>query len=148
MNTVNQTNVTRNQSTAVYSNVHFFLFNNKYQEAILENDTGAPLTIKPYSLVNRDAVTANTVNPITAATDLPTVVGILATTEDWTDAADAATMEVNYCTQGDIAEELIELPAGVTLDTVQAGLTTRDYLFRLGFHLVPSATEHTKSDNV
>jgi hypothetical protein len=148
MNTVSQVNVTRNQSTAVYTHEHFFLFNNKYQEAIFENDTGGTITALPYSLVTRDAVTAGTVNPMGAATDLPTVVGILATTESIVDLVDAATINVNYCTQGDIAEELIELPGGVTLDTVQGGLTTRDYLFRLGFHLVPASTEHTKSDNV
>jgi len=60
----------------------------------------------------------------------------------------AATLKINYGTEGWIDETRILLPAGLTLDSVPAGAnkTCRDILNGIGFALI-ATTQNTKYDN-
>ena len=143
---VEQKNVTRNQSTALYTLEHIFLFDNRYDEKTFNNTTAtAQVTLLPGHLLFK--LNATDVDLLDAAANIENVVGICAVAEE-NIVADAGTLPINMAIQGDIAEEGLVLTGGVTLDTVipTTQLTLRDRLNELGFHLV-SGVENTKHDN-
>jgi len=143
---VEQKNVTRNQSTALYTLEHIFIFDNRYDEKTFNNTTAtAQVTLLPGHLLFK--LNATDVDLLDAAANIANVVGICAVAEE-NIVADAGTLPINMAIQGDIAEEGLVLTGGVTLDTVipTTQLTLRDRLNELGFHLV-SGVENTKHDN-
>jgi len=144
---VEQSNVTRNQSTATYTLESLFLFDNRYDEKTFNNTTAvAEVTLLPGHLLFK--LSATDVDLLNGAANIANVVGIAAVGEE-NIVADAGTLNINMAIKGEVSEEGIILPAGVTLDTVipTTQLTLRDRLNELGFHLV-SGVENTKSDNV
>lgn len=137
-------NVTRNQSTADISQDFGFLFDNRYRRNEVLNNPSAddPVTVAQFSLVCRDAATDKVV-PATAA-NLANIVGINASGE--TVLAASGNAPITYGTQGTIAENLIVLPAAVTMSTTVGTVKLRDVLQRMGFDLQP-VIENTKFDN-
>jgi len=143
---VEQKNVTRNQSTALYTLEQVFLFNNKYDSATFDNTTaGAEVALVSGMLMFKLA--ADTVDVLEADTQIASVVGIAAVDGELV-VANTATAAINIAISGEVAEEKIVLPGGITLDTVvpTTMITLRDTLNGLGFHLV-SGVENTKHDN-
>lgn len=142
---VTQRDNTRNQSTVDISHSHIFMGSNGFEEAVFLNNTGAELTLKPGSLVLRNGAAPLQIIPVVADATIANVIGVIAI-EDEVVLADAATLNVNYCTKGKVDETLLELPGAYTLDTVQANRTVKDHLNALGFELV-ATVENTKLDN-
>jgi hypothetical protein len=142
-----QRDATNNQSTVDFLSSNIFLFDNRFQGGVFKNTTGAEGTFKNGSLVLRDTTTANQIKPAVAGATLVDVIGILKLESDTT-LAIAATKNVNYSISGDIDSGLLDLPAGVTLDTVPTGATKnlRDILTDLGF-VLHNVTEQTKFGN-
>lgn len=143
---ITQRDNNRNQSAVDISHLRIFLFNNTYQSAVFNNNTGAPFTLQPGMLVVRNTANAAQVLPPADVDALANVIGIVAIDEE-VELAIAGTLNINYATQGDVDETKLILPAG-TLDSVPlgSGKTVRDILNSLGFHLTPT-TENTKFDN-
>lgn len=145
---IEQVNVTNNQSTLKITIEQVFLFDNRYDERILDNKTAsAEITTKIGSLLFKNAAT--TVDILTDVdANIDKVVGILALVND-TVLADAETLDINMAISGDVNEDAIVLPGTMTFDDVipTTNITLRDHLNNLGFHLVKSI-ENTKFDNV
>lgn len=141
-----QRNATRNQSIVDYSIENIFIYGNRYQEAVLNNNTGGSATFADGSLVLRNTSTPAQIIPAIAGATLANVIGVLKT--DSITLADGATAPVNYCIGGDIDTTLLNLPSGVTLDTVvgTTGKCLRDFLTDLGF-ILRNVTENSKYDN-
>lgn len=97
------------------------------------------------TIVNGTAAVADGLIPITSA-NLADTIGISANEDDISQLA-AASDNIQYATKGDVAEDLIIFPGGVTLDTVVGNKVLRDILEDIGFHLVKSV-DNTKQDNV
>ena len=142
-----QRDATNNQSTVDFLSSNIFMFDNRYQKGVFVNNTGGEATFKSGSLVLRDTTTPNQIKAAVAGPTLLGVIGILKLESDAT-LADGATKNVNYCIGGDIDEGLLELPDGVTLDTVPTGATKnlRDLLTDLGF-VLHKVSEQTNFDN-
>lgn len=253
-NNIEQVNATRNQSTALITLEHIFLFGNRYEDGAYKNNTGGVVVLKPFSLVARNIGTKETASivfnatqlaagetmiiagltytstgntttaqiaaafadlkegavtgqqttlgvysgiltgyntgsvaagttvvftsvvegnvadlvqtgtgaaaavtvvngtdavadgliPITAD-NLANAIGISANVEDLSQEA-ASSDPISYATKGTVAEGLITLPGGVTLNTLVGNKSLRDILEDIGFHLEAS-TENTKFDN-
>lgn len=126
---VNIKDVTRNQSTAVYTEKKICLFDNRYDKADI---TGAA-DIKAGNLVARDS--SGKVVLATAA-NLAKVIGVAI--ESFVVAA-STTRKVNYVVSGTINENALVLPATITLNSAVAegGALLRDHLNGLGLHLEP-----------
>lgn len=144
-----QRNVTRNQSTVDYTIEDIFMYENRYQEAVLLNNTGAEKTFINGNLVIRKTDAPTQIIPAVegvAGADLAFVIGILKT-DDLT-LANAGTAPVNYCISGDIDAGLIQFPSGVTLNTVvgATGKILKDVLTDLGF-ILRNVTELSKINN-
>lgn len=142
---VTQRDNTRNQSTVDISHSHIFMGSNGFEESVFLNNTGAELTLKPGSLVLRNGAAPLQIIPAVADATIANVIGVIAI-ENEVVLADAATLNVNYCTKGKVDETLLSLPGAYTLDTVQANRTVKDHLNALGFELV-ATVENTKLDN-
>lgn len=147
MTELNKRDVTRNQSTADYGQKRIFLFNNRYQEGTFKNNTGAAYTLKPGTLVLRDTATPSQIIPAVAGATLANVIGIVKLDGEVA-MATAETLDINFAISGDIDETHLELPAGVTLDTVptDGSKTLRDILQGLGF-VLQGSVQNTKYDN-
>lgn len=143
--TINQVDNTRNQSTAHYDCQSLFLFNNTYQEAVFNNTTAGVLELSAGTLVLRNATTPGQIKPAIAGATLADVIGVLKL-EDPASLAAGETLPVNFCTGGDVDEALLQLPDGVTMDTIVGQKTLRDILNGLGFSFKAS-TDNTKIEN-
>lgn len=144
-----QRNATLNQSTVDFERQNIWLSGNRYQTATFINDTGATADFASGSLVLRDTTTPGQIKPAIAGATLVDVIGILKTNADGTiSLEDDGTASVNYCIKGDIDASLLDLPSGVTLDTVPTDATKnlKDILTDLGFVLF-NVTENSKFDN-
>ena len=146
--TATQRNATRNQSTVDFTRENIFTFGNRYQTATFINDSEAEADFKAGSLVLRDTTTAGQIKPAIAGATLVNVIGILAIDGTVTLADDGTITDANYCIKGDIDASLLQLPSGVTLDTVPTGATKnlRDILTDLGF-VLNNVTENAKLGN-
>jgi len=93
------------------------------------------------------ATQRNATNNQSGAT-LVDVIGILALGNPTELADDGTITDANYCIKGEIDATLLDLPSGVTLDTVPTGAAKnlRDILTDLGFVLF-NVTENAKTDN-
>ena len=109
-------------SEAQYSDKKVFVFDNSFQN----NETTANAVVYG-GLVARKS--AKIVEALTAA-NIAKVVGISASNVETSGA-------LAYATKGTVIENNLTFPAGVTLDTLigETGLTLRDKLEDLGFHL-------------
>ncbi len=147
MTDLNQRDSTKNQSTVDYSQRKIFLFNNRYQKGIFKNNTAGELVLKPGSLVLRNLVTPTQLIPAVAGATLVSVIGIVKLDGEIALAA-GGTLDINFGISGDIDENELALPEGVTLDTIptEGSQTLRDILQSRGFVLA-GATENTKYDN-
>tara|TARA_B100000953_G_C18015880_1_gene419266 strand:- start:864 stop:1310 length:447 start_codon:yes stop_codon:yes gene_type:complete len=143
----NQTVSTRNQSTVQYYRENIFLFGNRYQKGVINNASGADITVKRGQLVLRDTDNANGIKLAVAGATLVGVIGVLAI-EDEIVIPNGGSVEVNYCIKGDIDSTLLQLPETVTLDTVPTGgnKNVRDLLTDLGFVLF-KVNEQSKFEN-
>lgn len=139
-----QRNATRNQSTVDYTRKNIFLYGDRYQTAVFNNNTGGDLDLESGYLVVRNTAVAGQVLPATAA-NLADVIGI-AKVDGVVTLADVATLPISYCVEGDIDSGLLTLPATVTLDTVVGNKVLRDILTDLGFKLF-DVSENAKTDN-
>ena len=142
---VEQTVSTRNQSTANFSTGKLFIFDNRYKEGVFKNITAGVLEHQGGNLVVRSKTIANGFEPATAD-NLADVVGVSAFCGSKQFAA-GETANINIGTKGTIDGNLLELPTGVTLNTVVGNKTLTDILEDLGLHVDTSAVEHTKFDN-
>lgn len=142
---IEQVNNTNNQSTLKVTLEHFFLFDNRFHDGAYKNTNVGAITLKPFSMVARDITIADGLIPVELA-NLVDVIGISANINDIAQASGAID-DISYGVKGTIAEELLVLPAGVTLDSAVGNKVLRDILEDIGFHL-ESATENTKFDNV
>lgn len=145
MENIDQRDVTRNQSTADFSSNRVFLFDNTFHEGVFKNDTLGEITLKEGSFVRRDPANAAQLIPVIAGATLPNVLGIVKLDEDVVLQA-SETVNINYGIDGDIDETYLELPATVTLDTIEGAKTFKDHLHALGFSLKAS-DQNTKFDN-
>ena len=109
-------------SEAQYSDKKVFVFDNSFQN----NETTANAVVYG-GLVARKS--AKIVEALTAA-NIAKVVGISASNVETSGA-------LAYATKGTVIENNLTFPSGVTLDTLigETGLTLRDKLEDLGFHL-------------
>lgn len=109
-------------SEAQYSDKKVFVFDNSFQN----NETTADAVVYG-GLVARKS--AKIVEALTAE-NITKVVGISASNVETSGA-------LAYATKGTVIENNLTFPAGVTLDTLigETGLTLRDKLEDLGFHL-------------
>jgi len=148
MNEFTQRDNTNNQSFGDVAHKHIFLWDNKYASAIFNNNTGGPFTLKPGLVVIRDTAAPTKVIPAIAGATLANIVGVISINEDIADIADNGDENVTYCHGGAVNQNLLILPAGVTMDTVPVagGKTVGDILKALGFDL-EAVTENTKTDN-
>lgn len=118
--TVNQRNVTRNQSTADYSRKEIFLFDNRFSSGVFHNNSGGDLEIESGMLVVRSAGTLETadfafVAGLTAAQTI-IIAGLTYTSTGVTTAAQLANAFANLqdgATSGN----------GVSLGTYSGSLT-------------------------
>ena len=109
-------------SEAQYSDKKVFVFDNRYQ-----NRETTDTAVVYGGLVCRKS--AGVVEAATAA-NIAKVVGISASNVETSGA-------LAYATKGTVIENNLMFPSGVTLDTLigETGLTLRDKLEDLGFHL-------------
>lgn len=130
---VTQRNVNRNQSTADYEQKKIFLFDNRYEEVVFKNNTGAPLDIVAGMPVVRDSGTyekATVVFPVEGLTSGQTYIlaGLTYTSTDVT-------------TQAQLAGAFANLLAGATTG---AGTATGSYSGTLAnFTTGPVITNNT-----
>lgn len=139
----NQRNATNNQSTVDFDRRNVFLFDNRFQEAVLINKTASSVEMETGMLVVRDTNTAGQVQLATSTT-LANVIGI--TFMNPVTLGQNETSEINYAVKGDIDVSLLELPSGVTLDDTVGDKALRDVLTDLGF-VLKNVTENSKFDN-
>lgn len=142
---VTQRNNDRNQSTADYQKKKIFIYNNRYQNAVYHNNSGASATVSSGSLVLRETATPANIIPAIAGATLANVIGILSLDGSVT-LADAGTVNASYAVSGDIDAGELTFPSGVSLDTVVGSKLLRDVLTDLGFKLV-NVQEQTNFDN-
>lgn len=142
---ITQRDNTRNQSTLDISHSHLFMGSNGFEESVFLNNTGAELTLKPGTLVLRNAANAAQILPAVADATIANVIGVIFIETEIV-LAIGATINVNYCTKGKVDETLLFLPGAYTLDTVEASKTVRDHLNALGMELT-ATIDNTKFDN-
>jgi hypothetical protein len=146
MNTVNQRNVTRNQSTADYEVKRIFIFDNRFENGTyLNNDAEDNITLEAGMLVARNTSVAGGLIPVKSS-NLANVIGIAAY-EGSIELAPTETAVTAYATKGTIDGNKLVLPATITLNTTVGSKSLRDVLEGLGFHIDTSSVEHTKFDN-
>lgn len=150
MTQITQRNQTRNQSTADFQVNRVFIFDNRFEYGAFKNTTGASFTLLEGMLVARSLTIVGGLIPVTF-TDLSTnnladCIGI-ASQEGSVVLAANAISNISYCTKGTVNSNLLQLPAGVTLDTVVGNKVLRDVLEALGLHIDSSTVENTKFDN-
>lgn len=109
---------------------------------LADSGTGADPTI---TIVNGTAGVDEGFSPATSGT-IANTIGILKTTNGITTMLDAASMNANYATCGDIDATMLVLPNGITLDSVVGSKAVKDILTALGF-VLNNVTEMTKFDN-
>lgn len=143
---VNQRNETRNQSTADFSKNKVFLFDNRYSQGILKNnsDPEATWTLKTGQIVYRQwdgtlAIYGTAVN----------IVGVLNIDGD-IDVLAGDSLSVDYCTKGTVnGLELLDIDGNVLDISIISinGLSIKDNLENIGLHVDTSTVQHTKFDN-
>jgi hypothetical protein len=138
-----QRNATNNQSTVDFQRDNIFMFQNRFQEAVLVNKGAPAVEMATGMLVVRDTDTAGQVE-LAAIGTLANVIGI--TFMNPVTLAQNETSEINYAISGDIDVSLLELPDSVTLDTTVGAKALRDILTDLGF-VLQNVTETSKFDN-
>lgn len=138
-----QRNATNNQSTVDFQRDNIFMFQNRFQEAVLVNKGATAVEMATGMLVVRDTDTAGQVE-LAASGTLANVIGI--TFMNPVTLAQNETSEINYAISGDIDVSLLELPNSVDLDTTVGAKALRDILTDLGF-VLNNVTETSKFDN-
>jgi hypothetical protein len=144
---------TRNQSTADYERNQLFLYGNRKQTAIFNNNIGDALTAESGLLVVRDVDNPSKIilatwdlladpDPINTLGD---IIGILDIDGEVV-MADTDDVNACYAISGDIDVSQLVFPEGVTLDTVVGNKVLKDILTGLGFVLF-NVTENSKFDN-
>jgi hypothetical protein len=144
--TATQRDETNNQSTVDFVRKNLFLYGARFAKGVLANNTDpeASQTATIGQLVVRDTTTAGQLELATDA-NLADVIGI--TFMDTTILADNdATVAIDYAIRGDVDGGLLQLPTGVTLDTIVGDKALRDVLNDLGF-VIFAVQEQTKIDN-
>lgn len=138
---------TSNQLTVNTSTEKIFLWNNRFESGVVENDeVYDDLVLKAGTVMGRVASTRKLVVIAKAASDgsqFP--VGVL--NQDWTIAA-GDEQTVSICVAGDVNQNALVLPVGTALTDVISGKTLKDRIGSdtVGIKLVES-TELTGYDN-
>lgn len=137
----------RNQLHVDYDVSTIFIWDNKYQDAVLKNTTGGLFTFPAGTLLGRNSATGDVEaldsTVTTQGQNIP--VGILAQAVE---IVDTATAPVSMCVSGNVVEDKVVLGGTDTLDTVIALKRLRDRIGSdtVGVNLV-SSTEMTSPDN-
>lgn len=142
---VEQRNVTSNQSTADYSKKKVFLFDNRFAQGTLTNDSDPEVTwaVQSGQLVYRKASGTN----LTLVATSNVLVGVLKI-DGPVDVLANASLTVDYGTKGTInGLELVDIAGDALNLTNAAGLALKDALENIGLHVDTSTVEHTKFDN-
>ena len=132
-------NQTENFLHVSYDLSKIFIWSNRFSKLTFKNNTGGIASFAPGLVVAIDSSDGTLVpfDDDTAANGDDQPVGILASTI--TDLAIAGTVtDIDYCDQGDVAEEKVTFQDGDTLATVvTGGQTVRQVLKNAGIRLVP-----------
>lgn len=137
----NQTNSTRNQSTAQYEESCIFMGNNRFEEGTIS--VSATTVIKDGMPVVRDVSKPGAFLLATSAT-LKDVVGVTKVGLFDVSLATSTDLNIAVCVKGDIDANGLVLPASVTLNTVvDTTKFLRDILNNVGLNIV-NTTEQTK----
>ncbi len=141
-----QRNASNNQSTVDYERRNVFIREPRYQEDVIVNDTGAEITVDTGILVMRSTTGGFEVKPALTAADMANVIGVLRVPTDEIVLDAGATANVNVCVRGELDSTLLDLPAGITLQTKVGDKCLKDVLTGLGF-LLFNVTELSKFEN-
>lgn len=143
MNSLEQAQKTRNQSTATIKHEHIFLFDNKYSQAIFFNDTGGDFVLKPGQTIIRDISNGKRVVPSVPDLTLAHIIGVISSHEEIL-LSNGEEIDIMYCHRGTVNENLLILPEGVNLETVppETIYTVRTIIEKIGFHM-ENATDNT-----
>ena len=138
-------NQTGNQVQFNTDSSNIFIFGNRYEKVTFKNLTGGALTYLAGTVLGRVSATGQVTEMKSAAADgSQKPIGILTT--EITALAGAGTIEVNMCTQGDVAEEKVIFNGANVVTTAVDGRIYRDWLQLAGIKLV-AGTEMTEFDN-
>lgn len=146
MSTIVTRDLTQNFGAADRDTSKIFIFDNSYRNVTFKNDTGADINLIGGELVAIDPSDGTAVIIDVAASDGTEVpVGFV---NSCPTVLDTETAPISICIGGDVVEDKIILPAGVTLDTVVGTRQLRDLITAetMGTRIVPS-TELTNFDN-
>lgn len=122
-----------------------FVWNNRYDKALMNNATYDPITVPEGTVLGRISATGK-VKPLTsgASDGSQFPVGIAGpgntVIDDGTDGT------IYFCVDGDVVEGKVLLQGSDTLNTVVSGIQIRDRLKAQGIKLV-SAEQQTHTDN-
>lgn len=143
-----QRDQTANKSFVDIEHKHIFLFDNKFNDGIFNNNTGGDYDLVPGLVVIRDTANPTKIIPAVSGATLANIVGIISSPSKVEAIADGADVNAQYCHGGMVNTDHLILPGGVTLDTVHtAGAkTVGDILRDLGFEL-KNGVSNTKFDN-
>jgi hypothetical protein len=134
------------QAITNYNTAKMFIFGNRYTKGTYTNDTGDDVVLDEGTLMGRISATQKLVPHDSDASDGSQYpVGILKGSYSVADGDDT---EVAICVEGDVAEELVILAYGDTMDTVISDRSIRDRIAAdtVGIKLV-AGTELTGYDN-
>lgn len=146
MSTVSQVLNNGQQAITNYDLSKIFIGGNRYDKANYTNSGYDPVTLSAGTLMGRVSANQKIVPHVSTASDGSQYpVGILAS-EVTVDDGD--TVELYFCTAGDVAEGKVILGGSDTLDTVISGRSIRDRIAAdtVGIKLV-AGTEMTAIDN-
>lgn len=146
MSTATTTQNTDNTLWTDYDFAKLFIWDNRYAKATYTNPTGSEVVLVPGTLLGKITASGKLLPLVAAAGDGSNIpVGVLA---QGATVAIAASVDLFYCTQGDVAAGLLIFNAAETLDTVVTGRTLGDRLKAdtLGINPVVS-DELTVADN-
>lgn len=145
MSTITQTEGTNNQASFNIDQSKIFIFGNRYEEVVFKNLTVPTIDVPAGTLLGRVAgENAVTICKSGATDGSQWPIGILATSIN--QIAGDATIDVNMCINGDVAEEKIIFDGSDTMATVVSNRILRDWLQLAGVKAV-SGTELTGFDN-
>ncbi len=149
MSTINQRNATRNQSTADFTRVTIFIFDNRFERGIYTQAASSPPNsgnLQTGMLVARDTTNPGQYIPVTAS-NLADVIGVAEVSGGPVALGANATLQIAVCNEGGIDGLQLVLPATVTLDTAVGNKNLSDVLNSLGFHVERNSVENTNFDN-
>lgn len=144
MSTNEQTLNTGSQATTNYDLSKIFIWNNRYHKGNYTNSVYDPETMRPGQLLGRVSATNKLAKCFSTSVDGSQYpVGVCA---DAKVIDEGSTVELTYCSMGDVVKDKILFEGNDGFNTVVSGKTMFDMLLAIGINLVES-TEMTAYDN-